>query len=88
MRKEILNEINRMKEIMSSFDDFDLLTESPNLRVIANMGGRLAKNSLDDFVRQFGDEVGDLVRKMSKVPDGDTEGLFKLINDLDALFYR
>jgi len=85
MRKEILNEINRMKEIMSSFDDFDLLTESPNLRVIANMGGRLAKNSLDDFVRQFGDEVGDLVRKMSKVPDGDTEGLFKLINDLDAI---
>jgi len=85
MNRQILNEVQRVKEIMSFVTGINLLNESGNLRVIANMGARLAKNSLDDFIRQFGDEVGEVITKLTKVSDGDTEGLFRLINDLDAI---
>jgi hypothetical protein len=83
MSKELINEVSRIREMMTFLNNGkNLLNESGGLRVIAGFGKRLAKNSIDDMIRLYGDEVGDILNKIVKLADDDLDGLFKNINDL------
>ncbi len=83
MSKELLNEVSRIREMMTFLNNGkNLLNESGGLRVIARFGRRLAQNSIDDMVRLYGDEVGDILNKIVRLSDDDLDGLFKNINDL------
>jgi len=83
MSKELLNEVSRIREMMTFLNNGkNLLNESGALRVITGFGRRLAQNSIDDMVRLYGDEVGDILNKIIRLADDDLDGLFKNINDL------
>lgn len=83
MSKELINEVSRIREMMTFLNNGkNLLNESGGLRVIAGFGKRLAKNSIDYMIVQYGDEVGDILNKIVKLADDDLDGLFKNINDL------